>query len=116
MEREYNEDTDLSLRTLKDGWCTVLFYAFIQQKAQTMKMKGGNTDTIYNTGDNRLEFAESLVRYHPDVARVTKKFNRWHHHVNYKPFKNNKLIRKKGIEIQDKVNEYGMVLKNITHP
>ena len=109
----YNEDTDLSLRALKDGWATVLFYAFIQQKAQTMTMKGGNTDTIYNQGDDRLEFAESLVKQHPDIARVTWKFNRWHHQVNYKPFKKNKLIRKQNIEIKEQVNEYGMILKNI---
>lgn len=111
---KYNEDTDLSLRALKDGWCTILFYAFIQQKAQTMTMKGGNTDTIYNTDDNRLEFAESLVRLHPDVAKVTWKFNRWHHQVNYKPFKKNRLIRKRGIEIKEGVNEYGMYLKTIS--
>lgn len=110
----YNEDTDLSLRALKDGWCTVLFYAFIQQKAQTMTMKGGNTDTIYNTDDNRREFAESLVRLHPDVAKVTWKFNRWHHQVNYKPFKKNKLIRKQNIEIKEQINEYGMYLKTIS--
>lgn len=109
----YNEDTDLSLRVLKDGWCTVLFYAFIQQKAQTMTMKGGNTDTIYNTEDNRREFAESLVRLHPDVAKVTWKFNRWHHQVNYKPFKKNKLIKKQGIQLKDCINEYGMILKTI---
>ena len=110
----YNEDTDLSLRALKDGWATVLFYAFIQQKAQTMTMKGGNTDTIYNQGDDRLEFAESLVKQHPDVAKVTWKFNRWHHQVNYKPFKKNKLIRKQNIEIKEQVNEYGMYLKTIS--
>jgi hypothetical protein len=109
----YNEDTDLSLRALKDGWCTVLFYAFIQQKAQTMTMKGGNTDTIYNQGDDRLEFAESLQKQHPDVAKVTWKFNRWHHQVNYKPFKKNKLIKKEGIVVKSGINEYGMVLKNI---
>ena len=28
----YNEDTDLSLRILKDGWCTVQFNAFLQHK------------------------------------------------------------------------------------
>ena len=110
----YNEDTDLSLRALKDGWATVLFYAFIQQKAQTMTMKGGNTDTIYNQGDDRLEFAESLVKQHPDVAKVTWKFNRWHHQVNYKPFKKNKLIRKPNIEIKEQVNEYGMYLKTLS--
>ena len=39
----YNEDTDLSLRVLKDGWCTVLFNAFLARKTTTMTMKGGNT-------------------------------------------------------------------------
>lgn len=110
---KYNEDTDLSIRVLKDGYCTVLFYAFIQQKAQTMTMKGGNTDTIYNTGDNRKEFAESLVRQHPDVAKVVWRFNRWHHHVNYKPFKKNKLIKVNGVKVKEGVNNYGMILKEI---
>ena len=32
----YNEDTDLSLRVLKDGWCTVLFNAFVCNKETTM--------------------------------------------------------------------------------
>ena len=109
----YNEDTDLSIRALKDGWCTVLFYAFIQQKAQTMTMKGGNTDNVYIDGDNRLKFAQSLVEQHPDVARVTQKFGRFHHHVNYKPFAKNKHIKKQGVEIPNRTNEYGMVLKNV---
>lgn len=43
----YNEDTDLSIRALKDGWCTVLFNAFLANKARTMTMKGGNTDALY---------------------------------------------------------------------
>ncbi len=87
----YNEDTDLSLRVLKDGWCTILFNAFLAGKVTTMRMKGGNTDSVYNTGDNRLAFAQSLADQHPDVVKVTKKFGRWHHQVNYKPFKGNKL-------------------------
>lgn len=107
---KYNEDTDLSLRVLKKGLCTVLFYAFIQQKTQTMRMKGGNTDTIYNKTNDRLEFAQSLVDQHPDVARVTRKFGRWHHHVDYSSFKRNRLIKKEGLEIPDKINEYGMKL------
>lgn len=105
----YNEDTDLSLRVLKDGWCTVLFNAFLLGKRATMTQGGGNTDTIYNTGDQRLAFAESLARQHPDVAVVTRKFNRWHHHVNYKPFIKNKLIRK-DIMPHSGTNDYGMKL------
>jgi len=107
----YNEDTDLSLRILKDGYVTVLFNAFLIGKRATMTQNGGNTDTIYNMDDNRLAFAQSLAKQHPDVVKVTKKFGRWHHHVNYRPFKKNKLIRKQGIEIIDKINEYEMILK-----
>ena len=109
----YNEDTDICLRALKDGWCTIQFNAFLGDKSTTMKMKGGNTDTIYNTGDNRREFAESLQRQHPDVVKVVWKFGRWHHQVNYSPFKKNKLIRKSGLVIPDKINNYGMVLRKL---
>jgi len=108
---KYNEDTDLSLRALKDGWCTMLFNCFLVNKETTMRAKGGNTDTIYNTGDNRMEFAESLKRQHPDVVDVIWRFNRWHHLVNYKPFKKNKLIKKEGLVIKDEINNYGMILK-----
>ena len=107
----YNEDTDLSLRALKDGFCTILFNAFLIGKITTQRMKGGNTDEIYKSTNNRKEFAESLQKQHPDVVKVTWKFNRWHHSVNYKPFKKNKLIKKEGLIIPDTINEYGMVLK-----
>ncbi len=105
----YNEDTDLSIRALKDGWVTVLFYAFIQEKATTMTMTGGNTDELYKE-DGRLLMAQELQRQHPDIVKVSRKFKRWQHHVNYQPFKKNKLIKKEGLEIQNKVNNYGMKL------
>lgn len=109
----YNEDTDICLRALKDGWCTIQFNAFLGDKATTMKMKGGNTDTIYNTGDKRREFAESLKRQHPDVVDVVWKFDRWHHQVNYGVFKKNKLIRKPGLVVKEGVDNYGMVLRRV---
>lgn len=109
----YNEDTDLCLRALKDGWATMLFNAFLIGKVTTMRMKGGNTDEVYADTDNRKEFAESLKEQHPDVVKVTWKFNRWHHQVNYKPFKKNKLKRKEGFVVPDRVNEYGMKLIEI---
>jgi hypothetical protein len=109
----YNEDTDLSIRILKDGWVTVLFNAFLIGKRATMTQGGGNTDTIYNTGDNRLAFAESLAKQHPDVVRVTRKFNRWQHQVNYKPFQKNKLIKKKDVVVSDGINNYGMRLMKV---
>jgi hypothetical protein len=109
----YNEDTDLCLRALKDGWCTVLFNAFLGGKITTMIMKGGNTDTIYNTGDKRLAFAESLKEQHPDVVRVVWKYDRWHHYINYDVFKKNKLKRIPNLNLTDQVNNYGMILKKI---
>jgi hypothetical protein len=90
---KYNEDTDLSLRVLKDGDCTMLFTWCYCNKAGTMSMSGGNTDTIYAETDNRREFAESLQQQHPDVVKVVWRYNRWHHDVNYSSFRNNQLHR-----------------------
>jgi hypothetical protein len=108
----YNEDTDLSLRALKDGWCTVLFYAFLAEKQATMKMKGGNTDDLYKD-NGRLQMATSLREQHPDVTTVRWKWNRWQHVVDYSRFKANKLILKNGIEIPEGVNDYGMKLTRL---
>jgi len=109
----YNEDTDLSLRALKDGWCTVLFYAFLADKTATMKMKGGNTEELYKLDgqkDGRLLMAQSLQQQHPDVTKIVWKWGRWQHSVDYRPFKNNRLIRRPGVEIPEGVNNYGMKL------
>jgi hypothetical protein len=106
----FNEDTDLSLRVLKAGLCTIQFNAFTQEKATTMTMKGGNTNELYENTDNRKEFAQSLVDQHPDVAKVTWKYGRWHHQVNYKPFKKNKLIFRKDYVKKKGINNYGMKL------
>ncbi len=104
----YNEDTDLSLRILKDGWCTVLFYAFLADKKTTMTMKGGNTDELYKD-DGRLKMAQSLFYQHPDVTKIKWRWGRWQHVVDYRPFKKNKLIRKV-ISLPEEINNYGMVL------
>lgn len=103
----YNEDTDLSIRVLKEGWCTVLFYAFLAEKITTMTMRGGNTDELYQ-GDGRLEMAKSLQAQHPDITKIVYKWHRWQHSVDYTGFKNNKLILKDGITIEPGVNNYGM--------
>lgn len=104
----YNDDTDLCLRVLKAGLCTILFYAFIAEKRQTMTIKGGMTP--HYQGDGRWKMAEELRRQHPDVTKIVWKWGRWQHHVDYRPFKGNKLIRKPGVTIPEGVNEYGMKL------
>ena len=108
----YNEDTDLSLRVLKDGWCTVQFNAFLGDKATTQTRKGGNTDDFYSK-EGTLNKSQMLVDMHPDVAKVVWMYDRWHHEVNYKPFRFNKLKRKEGVVIPQGVNNFGMVLKRV---
>ena len=106
----YNEDTDLSLRVLKAGWCTALFYAFLCGKQATMSMKGGNTEELYKLDgqkDGRLLMAQSLQKQHPDVTKIIWRWHRWQHSVDYSAFRDNKLIKKPGIIIPD-VNEFGM--------
>ena len=106
----YNEDTDLSLRALKDGWCTVLFSAFLAMKQTTMTMKGGNSDELYQ-GDGRLLMARSLAEQHPDVVTVTRKWGRWQHQVDYRPFKKNALRLRPDVVVPEGINDYGMVLE-----
>lgn len=105
----YNEDTDLSLRVLKDGWCTLQFNAFLCGKVTTQRMSGGNTEEFYKD-EGTLNKSKMLENMHPDVAKVVWKFNRWHHQVDYRPFKKNKLIRKQDIIMPTGINNYGMVL------
>jgi len=105
----YNDDTDLCLRVLKDGWCTVLFNAFMVKKEPTMKIRGGMTP--HYQGDGRLKMALSLQRQHPDVTKVTRKWGRWQHQVDYRPFKQNKLILKDNAIIPEGINNYGMALR-----
>lgn len=106
----YNDDTDLCLRVLKDGNCTVLFNIFVAEKMQTMRIKGGMTD-YYEQTNKRKEFADMLAQAHPDVVKVVWKYNRWHHEVDYKPFRNNQFVLKEGVVIPDGPNNYGMRLE-----
>ena len=108
----YNEDTDLSIRALKDGWCTILFYAFLQEKQATMTMTGGNTDELY-VDDGRLQMAQSLKDQHPDITTIKQRWGRWQHVVNYRGFRHNKLIKKPNLVIPRGVNNYGLKLKTI---
>lgn len=111
---KYNEDTDLSIRILKDNWCTILFNAFLCGKAGTLSMKGGNTEEVYKLGDkefdNRYEFAESLKEQHPDIVQITEKWGRNHHHVNYDVFKKTALKLKANYQYTMGVNNYGLKL------
>jgi len=97
----YNEDTDLNIRFLKAGYCTINFQMFLGDKTTTQRCKGGNTDTVYVDEDRRLKFAQSLVEQHPDVVEVVEKWGRYQHKVDWSAFKDNVLIHKKPYSVYD---------------
>lgn len=103
----YNEDTDLSLRVLKDGLCTIQLNAFLCGKVTTQRMKGGNTKEFYSE-EGTLPKSKMLEDLHPDVAKVVWRFNRWHHDVNYKPFKSNKLETINDLHYEE-YDQYGLM-------
>lgn len=121
----YNEDTIISLDMLSAGWCTVQFNAFLQYKLETQKQRGGNTDEFYFVEGDKSQGtkyalngtylkSKMIVDVYPAISRITEKFGRIHHHVDYSHFmKFNKLKKKPGIIIPDEVNNFGMKLVNI---
>ncbi len=107
----YNDDTDICLRVLKDGLCTILFNAFLIDKETTLKVKGGMTPHYQN--DGRYKMAKELAEKHPDCVTITEKWGRPQHQVNYSMFRKNKLRLKPGVVIPEGVDDYGMSLKII---
>jgi len=94
----YNEDTDLSLRILKSGLCTIQFNAFLQDKSVTQRHGGGNSQEFYSQ-EGTLEKTKMLVKLHPDVTKIVMRWDRVHHLVNYRPFRHNRLIRNSSVII-----------------
>ena len=106
----YNEDTDLSLRILKAGYCTVQFNAFLQEKMPTQTIKGGNTDMFY-AREGTYNKSKMQVALHPDVSRMVQRFGRIHHHVDYSGFRQTLKRDPARWTEQEMRNEYGMALK-----
>lgn len=107
----YNDDTDLCLRVLKDGFCTILFNAFLIYKRTTMSVSGGMTPHYQD--DGRLKMAKELQEKHPDVTTITRKWGRWQHQVDYSGFRQNKLKPKSGLAIPNGTNNYGLILETV---
>ena len=105
----YNEDADLSVRLLKAGWCTVLFQSLLQLKMPTQTVKGGNVTEIYKHGT--YDKSKMLVEMHPDICSLKWKFGRWHHMLDLRQFKKNKLILKDPTRKYTGINDYGMTLR-----
>jgi hypothetical protein len=97
---------------MKDGWCTVQFNAFLQSKRATQTLQGGNTEEFY-AKDGTYNKSKMLVEMHPDVAFLSDKWNRVHHHVNYQPFKKNILKKKNSNKNEVKENNFYMYLETV---
>ncbi len=123
----YNEDTDICLRVLKDGDCTIQFNAFLQGKCATQTVKGGNTDEFYHkegtqdrsqwrdgqlNPEGTINKSKMLADMHPDVTRIVWRYGRWHHYVDYSPFKKTELRYKPHVVIPSGINNYHMKLVN----
>jgi hypothetical protein len=108
----YNEDTILSLDMLTADLCTIQFNAFLQDKLRTQVLGGGNSQEFYFK-EGTAPKSRMLKEAYPEYTELVWKFGREHHHVDYRPFKKNKLIRVDDYDVADEVNNYGMTMKTI---
>lgn len=121
----YNEDTDLCLQALTNGWATIAVNAFNAQKTWTMVMKGGNTDALYREeGEEserdtfgRYQMARMLEREWPGTVRVIRTYGRYQHSVNWSAFDVPlRLWDDVDLSTLPEVDEYGMVLRQLREP
>jgi hypothetical protein len=103
-----NEDTDINIRVLKAGWCTVQFNAFLQWKMTTQTIPGGCTEEFYRH-EGTTNKSKAIVKLHPDICRLVIRFGRVHHYCDYSGFRT-PLIRKDELNVGEGVNDYGMKL------
>jgi len=111
----YNDDTDLCLQVLADGWCTVLVNAFAIDKKRTMTVSGGNTDDLYQ-GDGRLVMARQLERVWPGVVTTDRRYGRPQHVVRgaWRKFDTPLVLRDDvDLDALAEPNEYGMQLTEV---
>lgn len=104
----YNDDTDLCLQVLSGGYCTILCNVFLIDKQRTMLQAGGNTP-IYQC-DGRLYMAQDLARRWPRIVKISRKWGRPQHVVNWHKFKTPLKLREDFVPPTEP-NEYGMKLK-----
>jgi len=116
----YNEDTDMTLQVLGDGWCTVLMNTLQFQGGTTnyggkvTKVKGGQQQVYAE--DGRLKMARDLERVWPGVVTTRRRWGRPQHKLRWAKF-DTKLIRRDDID-WDAIekggpNEFGMTLKAV---
>jgi len=92
---KYNEDVDLCLQVLHNNGTTAsCVYYMINKTSTTSKMKGGNQDELYKGNDPRKKLLKSkmLETVWLQYAKTVIRFNRYHHYVDWKVFKNKTIV------------------------
>lgn len=121
----YNEDTDMCLQVLADGWCTILLNTFLIKKEPAFTGVGtakrgveGGMSTLYRE-DGRLAMARSLERRWPHVVTTERRFQRPQHvvHSQWRKF-DTPLRLKPDVDLAalPAVDEYGMRLEQVAEP
>jgi hypothetical protein len=103
-----NEDTDMTLQVLADGWCTILINAFTIQTVTTMTMKGGQTEAF--VAGARLKMVRALERRWHGVVTVGRRFKHPQHFIkdNWTKF-DTPLRLRAGVDLSSmQPNEYGL--------
>ena len=59
-------------------------------------------------------FQEMQVAMNPDVSLGLEVRYRWHHHVDYSPYRRNALKLRDGVAVSDGIDEYGMAIKDVS--
>jgi len=116
----YNEDTDMCLQVLADGWCTILLNVFTADKKAAFKNGGkrnilGGMSDLY-AADGRLRMARSLERRWPGVVTVERRFQRPQHVVkfNWRHFDTQLQLREDlDVDALLPIDEYGMSLERV---
>jgi len=108
----YNDDTDLCLQVVTNNLCTILFNAFYVRKCETMTVKGGNTQDLYQK-DGRLIMARTLEEVWPEYVKTKWRFGRPQHVIkdSWRCFKTPLRLKPTvSLDVLPKVNNYGMAL------
>ena len=70
------------------------------EKEATQKLGGGNTEEFY-AGEGTLPKSLMLKVVYPDDTKLSEKFSRDHHAVNYKKYYDNEPINIDGYDPED---------------
>ena len=94
-------------------WVTLAREAITRHYYQDLKDEVEDDERI---SDGRWRMAAELAAKHPDVTKITQKWGRWQHQVDYSAFKRNPLKPRHGAIIPEGVNDYGMRLIERSEP